>query len=749
MSELTDEQKLYINYDGIDDTKLEACAGSGKTKCIIARINNCIKSGLYKNNNIIMLTFSRFTRDDFIIKIKKYNAININVDYVKTIDSFAKMLIDPNNEIDVSLLSYRFMKYLENSPIEELMNNAKLSCIKSIYIDEAQDLNEIQFTIFKLMKQRLGTILNFVGDPNQNIYQFRKSSDKYFVEFEAKKFVLTHNFRSQRPIIEFSKYLRPSATTDIICAKEDDNENLKPCIVFHENDYEFETILLNIITEADNQNIDLSDIAILAPTRGKMRGYGKSHGLCLVSNILYKANIKFKQFYEEATDEISANSVAYMPEKGYINMLTYMGSKGLEWKYVIIVDADTCLINKRMFDEEKHNNDQYLLYVVCSRAINNMVIFSKYNNNVQSGKTYFNLNHWFSYIPKYLYQISDQFKEMFNFQPIKPYVGLMNNEKRVTKLIDKMNEETLDILANICGKYEKIITPIYKNKYSDLEQYASIFLGRYVENLFYAYYCIKHNITKKRYNDIENIINSKYIITDIPVSVVDWFTDNKNYLTWAYFDDKKSTIDKHIVDVIEKKFSRNHELSLHTIVNDGFYKSFILLKRGELNTIYDKYLSCTDSNKIKRYMFKMMVLLYALDTQHYFHVTNNGKKFKHILVHFDKLFDEMNNYIVKSPHKFIEHNLYVAKWDIHGEIDLLENINEKNIIWEVKCTTEITLKHILQVLAYNLIYHDINDDATIQLNYFNLLRGEMIKINLNISSANLKTIIELFNKQKQ
>ena len=32
--------------------------------------------------------------------------------------------------------------------------------------------------------------------------------------------------------------------------------------------------------------------AILSPTRGRMRGYGNSHGLCLISNILYKAGIK-------------------------------------------------------------------------------------------------------------------------------------------------------------------------------------------------------------------------------------------------------------------------------------------------------------------------------------------------------------------------------------------------------------------------------------------------------------------------
>ena len=96
--------------------------------------------------------------------------------------------------------------------------------------------------------------------------------------------------------------------------------------------------------------IEESDIAILSPTRGRMRGYGKSHGLCFISNVLYSAGFKFKQFYEESTDEISGQ-VKYKPRKGYINLLTYMGSKGLEWKYVILIDANNLLLNIYTFIE--------------------------------------------------------------------------------------------------------------------------------------------------------------------------------------------------------------------------------------------------------------------------------------------------------------------------------------------------------------------------------------------------------------
>jgi hypothetical protein len=748
MSEFTEEQKLYINYEGYEDTKLIACAGSGKTKCIISRIDKSIGLCMFKDYNILMLTFSRFTKDDFLTKIKKYNAVNIQEKYISTIDSFAKTIIDDNNEIDVSLLSYRFMKYLEYTPKTQLKKHKKLNKIKAIYIDEAQDLNETQYKIFILLKEKLGIILNFVGDPNQNIYQFRASSDKYFVEFKAKIFYLTYNFRSHESIIYFSKFLRPNNNTNIVCALGENNT--KPVIIFHENDFDLEILLTKILQNALDTGIDLSDIAILSPTRGRMRGYGNSHGLCLISNILYKAGIKFLQFYEESTDEI--NNISYKPQQGHINVLTFMGSKGLEWKYVILIDVDTCLINKRIFNDEKHKNDQFLLYVACSRAIDNMVIFSRYK--MKNGEPDFRLNKWFSLIPKNAYHIDTKFKNILNFKDIRTYdLGLQ--EFRITKIIDKMNESTLDNVATLCNYGNGIstcvkeITKIYSKDFVELEQFSNIFLGKYVENLFYAYFCIHHAKPKKHYLDIENIINIKYIITDIPSQVAEWYYNNRNQLTWEYFD-QNTTLSIQIKEIVNKKFSRECKLGEHTIVNDGYFKSFILSKTNSIKKNYEKYLTCTDCNIIKEYLFEIIIMEHSLDTQHYFHVKNKGMKFKFILTKFNELFDNMNTYIKTLPLNFINHNILIKQWDLIGEIDLLEKKNNKNIIWEIKCTKEITLKNVLQVLMYNLMNDlelvNTEQDKQIDLNFINILKGQIIIIKIMLSQESILKIIDIFMK---
>ena len=604
MNSLTKEQHNYITYNKIKNTKLISIAGSGKTRCIIYRINYLIESKLLSSDEILMLTFSRFTRDDFLNRIKLYGIQSIDSKNIKTIDSFAKSLIDEKNEIDVSLLSFKFKQYLENSSSEDIQQNKKLQSIKTIFVDEAQDLNYIQYKILVLLNEKNGTYINLIGDPNQNIYQFRKSSDKYLMEFNAKTFYLTQNFRSYNSVLNFSSCLRP--------IKEINGKEIKikgnlgeysclPQIYFHKTDNELETSIINILKLASNNNIDLSDIAILSPTRGRMKGLGNSHGLCLVSNLLYKHKYKFKQFYEEINDE-QTNNIKYEPIKNHVNLLTYMGSKGLEWKIVILIDADICLINKRHFSEEKHKHDQYLLYVACSRAIENLIIFSKYQQ--RDGLFTFKLNTWFDTIPKDLYEMDTRFECNFKYSNLQ-FVDKTESEKKIIKILERFDEETLNCLFEEItnAKFTKTVTKIYDKDYSCTIN-SNIFLVKYIKHLFIVYYQLKNNMEKNKYMDVENIINDR-IITNVSYIFSEWFYINKNDITWDTYNRDKHTFDKQIVETIDKKFDKSQPIQNHTIINDGYFKSFILSMKESIKENYNKYLKSTNKNNIKKYLFNI------------------------------------------------------------------------------------------------------------------------------------------------
>ena len=743
MENCTEEQLKYINFFEKKNTKLIACAGSGKTRCILFKMNNLINNNIFKKNELLMLTFSKPTKDDFVKKLKDFK-INIDEKNVKTIDSFAKKLIDQDNKIDVSLLSFKFMNYLKDTPSDILKKNNNLSTYKIIFVDEAQDLNNTQYLIFKYLNEKLNIIINLIGDPNQNIYQFRGSSDKYLNDFNSNIFYLSKNFRSKKCIVDFCNYLRPYNTSNIECTQGDNK--CKPILMFYNNEKILEENIISILKSAIKNNINLADIAILSPTRGKMSGFGKSHGLCLISNILFKEKIKFKQFYDESTDDFNSN-IKYKPKKGYVNLLTYMGSKGLEWKYVIIIDADMCLINKRFFDEEKHNNDKYLLYVACSRAIENMYIFSKTHSN--KGILEFNTNPWFDLVPKKLYNIDKNFTDEFFFPKLK-YIDLGDNEKRITKIIDRFNEYDLDQLSKIINFDNKKIIfheKIFNKDYSN----TSFFIGKYLELLFQIINNIKLKRPNKKFHDIENIVNSvinpNNIMEKVPINVSQWYSSNKKDITWEKFD-KNTTIEPFIKEYINKNFSRSKELNQHTIINDSYFKWYILSKRNWISSIYNKYINCTNPYKIKKYVFFIIVINHSFETQHYYHIKTKGKIFSKIVDQYSDLIDELINFIFKNNYCFTDYNISITDENFFGEGDI---IDKSNNLWEIKCVNEITLKHFLQVIIYNVIYLDLlninKKKHKIILRFINLIKGEIIFYQLEISNKMLSQFYNIFKNK--
>lgn len=762
MNNLTSEQKNYIKYNGYENTKLLACAGSGKTRCIIARIERLVKKNVYQSENIMMLTFTRFTKDDFINKINSYGATHIDENSIRTIDSFAKSLIDPDNTTDVALLSLRFMNFLKNSPVEELKKHKELIKVKTIFVDEAQDLSEIQYNIFLLMHEKLGTIINLIGDPNQNIYQFRGSSDKYLMDFHAKIFKLTKNFRSYKCIVDFSQNLQSYHNIKVRCQKG--ANTYMPIMLFYNNEQALENRIMGILRNAIASDIDLSEFAILSPTRGRMRSYGKSHGLCLISNILHQNGIKFKQFYEESTEEVSNGQIKYKPEKGHINILTYMGSKGLEWNYVIVLDADLCLINKRFLDNKKHSEDRYLLYVACSRAIEHMFVISRYNGMNDNIK--FRTNPWFSEIPPDKYIIEDAFIGLLQFPKIEN-IDMGNSENKITKILSRMSEYQLDDIATLC-KYDRkktvVYKKIYKTDYSNLKKGNSMFLGKFIERLFHTLCDMKNNRIRKEISEIKNIIDSsnsvKTIIGKIPSSVVTWYKSksrfksaSENGYTWSNYDNELN-IDPYIKTFVNERFDRNKEFLNHTLIQDEHFRNIIQTRTNWIKKIYTKYIECTNMKKIIKIVFYITVILHSFDTQHYFHIQNKGMKFHHLLNDYKGLFEELKLYISDMKYDFIDSNRFISNYGLAGEIDLLDN---KYRIWEIKCVGEISLCNFVQVLVYNFMMkniehhkshksHKSHEGCKYKIRFINLLKGEVIHYCVKLSNDSEKKIIEMFTE---
>lgn len=169
------------------------------------------------------------------------------------------------------ILIYALQLLLTN----EWVANIYRAKFKHICVDEAQDLNKVQYQFIKALCGDVIKSVFMVGDPDQMIYGFNGSSAKYlckhFVEdFDPNKYQLIENFRSAKEIIRIANMLKPSSQQEVdfaltggskICAFQNEKE---------EAEWIVETVsyLLKLGKHADIEGeITLEKMAVIARNR--------------------------------------------------------------------------------------------------------------------------------------------------------------------------------------------------------------------------------------------------------------------------------------------------------------------------------------------------------------------------------------------------------------------------------------------------------------------------------------------------
>mgnify|MGYP001436642256 CR=1 FL=1 len=231
---LSKEQEEVLNIDFNQNIIVKACAGSGKTFLLMERALKHLKNLKKSYKKIAILTFNNSIKNEIQSKMKNKTSEKI---YIFTFHSFFINFILPfSNEIDIKienkkainfadwkeilrnekiivtsqktkedfLLSYTYGILFRNKSCQEYFKS-KFECI---YIDEAQDNNEIQYKFIDLFIE-LGIKIFMVGDPNQNINSFRGANTEKFNEYIKKANIyttkeLSKNYRCHKDIDEFA-----------------------------------------------------------------------------------------------------------------------------------------------------------------------------------------------------------------------------------------------------------------------------------------------------------------------------------------------------------------------------------------------------------------------------------------------------------------------------------------------------------------------------------------------------------------
>lgn len=142
---------------------------------------------------------------EYVSSIKNGFEINKFGFTIEQFNKYCEQMIE-KNLIDLDDYIYLPVKiFKENKYIRDKIS----SRYDYVFVDEYQDINKIQNDFLDLLINE-NTSVVYVGDDDQSIYEFRGSNPNYILEKSSENsgydvFFLTKNFRSEKPIVEFSK----------------------------------------------------------------------------------------------------------------------------------------------------------------------------------------------------------------------------------------------------------------------------------------------------------------------------------------------------------------------------------------------------------------------------------------------------------------------------------------------------------------------------------------------------------------
>jgi ATP-dependent DNA helicase RecQ len=179
--------------------------GSGKTRVLVHKLASLLLTEDVKHEQLLMLAFSRAAVNEFK---KKLLELIGNAAYYIEIKTFHSYCFDLLGRIGNLYQSDDIIK----NAVDKIKNgDIELSHITKtvLVIDEAQDINSEEYELIQeLMKVNEEMRVIFVGDDDQNIYEFRKSDSKYMQQLitihGAAKYELTENYRSKANIVNYA-----------------------------------------------------------------------------------------------------------------------------------------------------------------------------------------------------------------------------------------------------------------------------------------------------------------------------------------------------------------------------------------------------------------------------------------------------------------------------------------------------------------------------------------------------------------
>ena len=302
-------------------------------------------------NSILLTTFTHNASENMRTKVA--SLIGQTPEYIGTFHSLAQKVIGSVADIlHIDEVPFRLYDFLFTNEGTTWAQN-----IKFVFVDEYQDVNEIQYKIVKRFHE-LGSRITIVGDDAQNIYAWRGSSVDYILRFEEFfaplcDFQLSTNYRSSQAIIDCANDVMRFIPTlshkePMRCGKQ--TKSIKP-ILKHFSRFKGEKDwVCGLVRRLIAEGIHPYEIAIL----------------CKYNTLLYQIEEQLAKS-KISTRLLSKRGECSVEENDHVVLSTYHAAKGLEWQHVILMG-----MNDDYFPQTKERTqilqERRLFYVGVTRS---------------------------------------------------------------------------------------------------------------------------------------------------------------------------------------------------------------------------------------------------------------------------------------------------------------------------------------------------------------------------------------------
>ena len=331
---------------------VNSCAGSGKTRCLVHRLQHLLNIGIAPSK-IVTITFTNAAAEEILDRIARPQGL-----FVGTIHSYANQLLLMGG-VDTSDI-------LDKEQFDKLFSRIKKhpDCIKEVeylLLDEGQDSTAQQFE-FALETVNPKNWMIF-SDHRQSIYRFSGATPEYILNLmespEVTTYELTENYRNAPEILQYAK-------NGIRTLGKDYEDYSTPMSKFHgrviDVPYSGEGIVTTIERYVNRGDCDYKDWFILTRTNAELDA---------IMQVLNRHKIPADTFKRAQLDN---KGLKEKMRENTVKVLTIHTAKGLEADNVVVIGA-------RYRDiEEKCVN-----YVAATRA--RKLLVWAYKTNTRKPKT--------------------------------------------------------------------------------------------------------------------------------------------------------------------------------------------------------------------------------------------------------------------------------------------------------------------------------------------------------------------------